>query len=202
MEGLSFLQSTVIYTKEIDEINKNVSGNEATRLVVGNAYRVEDLIVIMLKESDNGAKNLLISVLNNKYIIDLFTLLNISIKNEHGYVISSRNYAHFLRVLYNASYINTEHSEHVLSLLVISNFKDGLVAGVPRNIEVSHKFGTYAVTENGVSYAVLHDCGIVYHSENPYVICFMTKGKNIDYLYSIIANVSRMVYEAQNSGDR
>lgn len=202
IERNDFLKKTIVYSEDIDSINRKISGNDETRLIVGNAYSVEDLTKIMLKESDNGAKNLLVSVLDKKYIVDLFSLLDIALQNDQGYIISSRNYAHFLRVLYNASYLDVDHSEYLLSLLVSSDFKDGLVAGVPRNVQVAHKYGTYTIEEGGVTYSVLHDCGIVYHTENPYILCFMTKGKNIKYLFSIISNVSKMVYEEQDSGNR
>jgi beta-lactamase class A len=202
VEGDAFLRKTVLYTQEIDAINQENPENEAARLSIGSSYTVEDLVNIMLKESDNGAKNLLISAINQKHIVDLFSLLNISIGNQDGYVISSMNYAHFLRVLYNASYLSPQHSESILAALVLSDFKDGLVAGVPRNIQVAHKFGTYPLEENNMTYFVLHDCGIVYHAENPYVVCLMTKGKNIDHLYSIIGNVSKILYETQNSNNR
>lgn len=199
VEGEAYLHKLVVYTQEIDAFNKRNPGNETTRLSVGSSYSIEDLVHLMLKESDNGAKNLLISSINQKYIIDLFVLLNINIQNEQGYVISSRNYANFLRILYNASYINSQHSARILAMLVQSDFKDGLVAGVPRHIQVAHKFGTYAIQENGTKYSVLHDCGIVYHEENPYTVCLMTRGENIDYLYSIIGNVSKILYETQDS---
>jgi hypothetical protein len=201
-EGATFLRKTVIYTREIDALNKMNPRNESTRLSVGSGYSVEALVNIMLKESDNGAKNLLFNTLNQKYIIDLFSLLNIGIQNDGEYVVSSMNYASFLRVLYNASYLSSQHSENILGALVLSDFKAGLITGVPRNIQVAHKYGTYLVEENNVTYSALHDCGIVYHAENPYVICIMTKGKNIDYLYSIIGKVSKMVYEAQDSNNR
>jgi len=199
VEGETFLRKTVIYTQEVDAFNDKNPANETTQLTIGNTYSIEDLVSLTLKESDNGAKNLLINSIDQKYIIDLFALLKIDIQNENGYVISSRNYAHFLRILYNASYLSSQHSERVLSMLVLSDFKEGLIAGVPRYIQVAHKFGTYAIQENGITYSVLHDCGIVYHEENPYTVCIMTKGKNISYLRSIIGNVSRIVYETQDS---
>lgn len=200
--GGAFLKKSVIYTQDIDTINKSISGNDGTRLVVGNSYVVEDLIKIMLKESDNGAKNLLISVLDKKYITELFSLLDISMQNNQGYDVSSRNYALFLRVLYNASYLYVAHSEYLLSLLTTSDFKEGLIAGVPGDVQVAHKFGTYTTTERGETYTVLHDCGIVYHTDRPYIICFMTKGKSIKYLFSIITEVSRMVFDEQNKDEQ
>lgn len=195
----SFLNKTFIYTQEISDINKNNQTNEESSLIIGKEYSTEDLIEIMLEMSDNGAKNLLIEHLDKKYIEDLFSVLMlIDPLGEKSYEISSRKYSLFLRLLYNSSYINMKHSENILSLLSKSTFKDGVVAGVPANIVVAHKFGVH--DEDG-GYKALHDCGIVYHKERPYVICFMTQGKNAEVLFKIISHVSKIIYESQDIGD-
>jgi hypothetical protein len=80
-----------------------------------------------------------------------------------------------------------------------------LVAGVPQNVPIAHKYGTYEFEENVNGRKVLaeqlHDCGIVYHVEKPYVFCFMTKGKDVETLYRIISHVSKLVYDYQEKSD-
>jgi hypothetical protein len=104
--------------------------------------------------------------------------------------LSVQTYESVFRVLYNASYLSREASDWALEILADSEFKTGLVAGVPSNVTVSHKFGEHSV-ENGVQ---LHDCGIVYHPRHPYLLCVMSKGTNFDMLDDVIAGVSRVVY--------
>ncbi len=191
-----FLNKRLIYTKEIAEINKKITGNNDSNLVIGKDYSVEELVQIMLEFSDNGAKDLLLNFLQKGYVDDLFNVTNLSNPiYSDTYKISSREYSFFLRMLYNSSYLNEEHSEYLLSLLTKSTFKEGIVSGIPKDIVVANKFGAFD-TEKKI---LLHDCGIVYVPEDPFIICFMTHGKDIPTLLKIISNVSKMVYEQENN---
>src|SRR5205085_892290 len=58
-----------------------------------------------------------------------------------GDIISLKDYSSVFRILYNASYLNHDSSENALSLLSQSTFKNALVAGVPAETVVAHKFG-------------------------------------------------------------
>ena len=82
-------------------------------------------------------------------------------------------------------------SEKLLSILSKTEYKGGLVAGVPDNIIVSHKFGERVI---GDVYQ-LHDCGIVYYPNNPYLLCVMTKGTEFTKLEKVIQDISGMVYQ-------
>ena len=206
-DDFSFLKRRVIYTKELAEQNTLTQLNAESTLVVGGSYSVEELVEKMLTVSDNGAKDLLLSIMNLSYVDKLFSIVSlVDSVTPNGYEISSRKYALFLRVLYGSSYLNEEHSELLLEMLSKSSFKDGLVGGVPGNVRVAHKFGVYEVTETAnqkeKTGQQLHDCGVVYHPEHPYIICLMTKGKNQEILFKIIANVSRVVYESQSNEDK
>jgi hypothetical protein len=78
----------------------------------------------------------------------------------------------------------------------VVEYKDGLIAGVPSNITISHKFGERELTdEKGNVVNQLHDCGIVYYPEHPYLLCIMTRGKNIDNLSRSISAISKIVYQ-------
>lgn len=199
-----FLDRLITYTPEIAAINKMVALNEDSVLVVGNSYSVKDLVKILLEQSDNGAKDLLLNVLNKKYFLELLDVVSINDPTDkQNFEISSEEYALFLRILYNSSYLNEEHSEYLLSLLSKSEFTQGMVAGIPSTVKVAHKFGTYSAEEKintiEVKAVLLHDCGIVYVKDDPFVLCFMTKGKNVESLFEIIKHVSQMVYEEENN---
>lgn len=202
----TFLQKKTVYTQELSKINTSMQGNSQTSLVVGKTYTIEELVEIMIIKSDNGAKDLLLTNIDKEYLNQLFSVVSlVDPRSVKIYTISSRKYAHFIRILYGSSYLNEEHSEFLLKLLSQSTFKDGLVAGLPENISVAHKFGTYEFNENiggkEVSVQLLHDCGVVYHPEKPYVFCFMTKGKDLSTLYRIISSVSKMIYENQEKDE-
>ena len=196
-----FLKKSFIYTADLARQNQEIKSNADSALQVGGSYTVDELIDIMLINSDRLAVNL-----DKKYISDLFDIVSLTDPNNlRSYEVSSRKYALFLRILYGSSYISEDHSERIMKDLSKSTFKDGMVAGIPGMVKVAHKFGTYQFEDvvNGVHLTAqqLHDCGIVYHPEKPYVFCFMTKGKDLDVLYNVISKVSAMVYSYQDMED-
>lgn len=200
----SLLKKTLVYTQEMKDANQRTSGNEASILIVGRQYSVEELVKIMIEFSDNGAKDLLSNVIEEKYVSELFTSMDlVDPILARSYEISSRKYAFFLRILYNGGYLKKANSEYLLSLLAKSAFKDGLVAGVPNNIVIAHKFGVHdvSVVVDGKEemLSVFSDCGIVYREDNPYAICVMTQGKSIPDLLDVVSHVSKMVYEDEEN---
>lgn len=202
----SFLKKQFVYTQELSTINTKKQLNSESSLVVGQSYSVEVLVEKMLTLSDNGAKNLLLSAFDKKYLNQLFNIMAFSDPNSSTtYEVSSRKYSHFLRILYGSSYLNEEHSELILGMLAKSTFKDGLVAGLPVAIPVAHKFGVYEIPESikgkEAMTVQLHDCGVIYHAAKPYILCIMTKGKDDESLFRIISNVSKMVYNHQEEYD-
>ncbi len=198
----SFLGKRYQYTEELSALNQAKTTNAASRLVVGEYYDVKFLVEIMLSESDNGAKNILLYNMDKRYLDQLLELVAFSNgENNDLYEISSRKYANFIRILYGSSYLDEVHSEHLLSILSKSDFKDGIVAGVPGNTKVAHKFGVYEFYEkmkgSDVLTVQLHDCGLIYHPQKPYTFCLMTKGKDDQSLFNVISAVSKMMYDHQ-----
>jgi hypothetical protein len=104
--------------------------------------------------------------------------------------MSVKDYASFFRILYNASYLSKDSSQKALSLLSEVDFTDGLRGGVPKDVPVANKFGERQVGTT----QQLHDCGIVYLTDHPYLLCIMSRGSDFDELASSIKTVSHLVY--------
>lgn len=185
----------LLYTREMETILKKDSYFLPTTLQAGHEYSVIDLIKRMIGESDNGAKDLLVSAVSEETLAETFKLASLdgSIKFTH---ISPWMYSFYLRILYNTTYINSLNSEELLSYLESSTYKNALVKGVPDDIKVAHKYGLYNNEAGGLE---LHDCGIFYATEDPYILCVMTKGRNLEELEAFIAKVSEKVYKYQRS---
>ena len=191
------LDKKLTYTKDIDEKTKSVAFNSQTNLKVGMDYTVSELIDKMIGDSDNGAEELLFSSLDPNFFSEFFKILDINNFTPDGnFFISPRQYSLFFRIIYNATYLNIDLSEKALDILSNTNFKDGLVAGVPADTTVAHKYGEYISSkDNKITGIDLHDCGIVYYKDNPYFLCIMTNGNNLDELKSVIKNISSLVYQ-------
>ena len=136
----------------------------------------------MIVFSDNNAMQLATIHLLNFYPEELsgvFADLNLNVPNEQAEdYMTAKEYASLFRVLYSATYLSREKSEAALALLGLTDFRDGLVAGVPSDIFVAHKFGERGVrgSDGEITHREFHDCGIVYYPGHPYLLCVMTKG--------------------------
>ena len=184
------------YEPEIRKLLDTVPFESPTTLVVGQSYSVSDLINKMIINSDNGAKDLLLSHMTDVYLSNIYTTFGLNGPGINStYTISAKDYSLFFRVLYNATYLTDTDSEKALSILSHATYADGLVAGLPKNTIVAHKFGEYVNgTDDQINSVELHDCGIVYPSRHPYLLCIMTRGKDLKTLSTTISTISKMVY--------
>jgi len=191
------LNKYLVYTKDIDDFVKQDPFNMLSDLKIGNSYKIDDLINKMIIDSDNGAEYLLLSDINQTFLDSIYNALNIENPNgKNDFTISPRTYSLFLRILYSATYLNDTDSEKALNLLSKTTFTDGLVAELPMGTAVAHKFGEYVVQQNGQPQQIeLHDCGIVYYPNDPYLLCVMTKGNNLGDLKNTIKDISSLVYQ-------
>lgn len=167
-----------------------------------HSYTVQELLESMIKYSDNNALPLLLKSIDSKTLAEVYTDLGVSIPEDTNDSLADfmpiKSYVSFFRVLYNSSYLSRDMSESALALLSQASFRSGIKDGVPDNILVAQKFGernfgtdpTDTKTEKG-----LHDCGIVYFPDRPYLLCVMTKGNDFDKLAATISDISKLVYQ-------
>lgn len=164
-------------------------------------YTVDDLLFRMIAFSDNNAIPLLVENIDNKTLNEVYTDLGITIPQGENTTLEDyltvKQYATFFRVLHNSTYLNREMSEKALTLLSQVDFPRGIAAGLPANIGFANKFGERNFSETNderASQKELHDCGIVYYPNHPYLLCVMTKGTNFEYLTDTLKDISKLVY--------
>lgn len=190
------LAKKILYKHPVDEFSQNIL--DTGMIVTGHYYSVEDLMYRMIKNSDNEAKNLLYEIIGDnlfgKVIKDLGLFIPGVVTENY---MSVRDYSSFFRVLYNATYLNKEMSEKGLEILSNTNFQDGIIAGIPKGVIVSHKFGERGYKDSDIKQ--LHDCGIVYSGSGPYLLCVMTRGTDFKQQSNIIAHISSMIWESFTS---
>lgn len=181
------------YTYSGDQDRNEVEHAKPTKSMdAGRDYTVENLLNRMIVYSDNNAMALLVEGLPIDIQDKVYKDLGIIIPGVRGTedFMSVSEYSSFFRILYNASYLSKNNSQKALDMLAKVDFADGLRAGVPKGVVIANKFGERG---DGVSQQ-LHDCGIVYFKDHPYLLCIMSKGNNFDQLASTIREVSGFVY--------
>jgi len=185
-----FLNKRVTYNKAID-LAKNIAFPSKT-IKLGQSYTIKELLEYMIKYSDNSATVLLESNLDNKVLQKMFKDMNLEVPNIYAaeFKFNVKQYSYFMRAIYNAGYLNMDDSEFAGQLLGQSDFKVGIVKGLPANTRIAHKFG-----ESGnQTQKQLHESAIVYLNNNPYLLTIMTRGKDNSKLAQLLAELSQAVY--------
>ncbi|MDD2900413.1 MAG: class A beta-lactamase-related serine hydrolase [Desulfuromonadaceae bacterium] len=177
-----------------NDYNLNQNFKPSQTLLFGKKYAIKDLIYRMIVYSDNNAFTYLTKVVDPAQFDTVYSNLRLQnpgvLKDDE--FLSVQTYESFFRILYNASYLTRDASQWALDVLSKSEFRTGLVAGVPQNVKVSHKFGEKSEGSDGA--VQLHDCGIVYYPRHPYLLCVMTRGANFELLDDVIANISQITF--------
>jgi beta-lactamase class A len=160
---------------------------------------VEALIEKMIIKSENYAFDLLSNVVDFDEIRLMHDVLDIPFTEENSSddYITVRRYSSLFRVLYNASYLNREYSEKALALLARAEYDSGIANGLPDNLVIANKFGIRSDQDD--QRQQLHDCGVVYYPDHPYLLCIMTKGNDVDKLEEAIQDISRSVFDQINN---
>lgn len=168
------------------------------KLVPGRSYTTGDLITRMISKYDVDAANLLFDNVDKVSLQEVFSDLGISFKEEktgQDY-IPLKLYSLFFRVLYNSTYLNREYSEKALGLIDMAADVHGVASGIPKSTLVSSRIG--GSLNKGTGMYEAHDCGIVYHPAERYLICGSVTGKNITELESFLKKIGEVSYEDAN----
>ncbi len=204
-ENKEVLDKEVIFHRNNDS-KKESSLETESDLIGGKYYSIGSLIEQMIIYSDNDAMNVLIDNFDDKTIEainSIFSDLNIlkpSTQSEKDMdFMSVDSYAMIFRVLFGGTYLSRENSEKALSLLSRSQYRDGITAIISKDIAVAHKFGVRTVAGQEGTYHELHDCGIIYYPNHPYLLCVMTRGDDLSKLQKSIQDISRISHNKLNS---
>jgi beta-lactamase class A len=191
------LNQSILFSKAQSSMYRPTIKNKT--LIEGKSYTIRDLLNYMIVYSDNEAFWLLGKNVPFADFQKMCSDFDIPIKSDNIYrsdnapnfIANANSISRFFRVLYNKTYLKKEYSQFALSLLCRSQYRDGLLKGIDKNVRVAHKFGE---REEGDA-VQLHEFGIVYLGADPYLIGVMTKGKSIAELSNIIGTISKISFD-------
>ena len=170
----------------------------------GRMYSVDTLLEYMIRYSDNTPLQILASAFPQE-IASTYKDLGIPMSNNpEEEIFSIKDIARFLRVLYNASYLNKEMSWKALHFLSQNTFVEGIRGGVPSGTRVANKYGSRIINKGEIM--EIHEAAIVYYPGNAYLIAVSLREDNSkDYkktyrkLVLLIAEISRLIYNELDS---
>lgn len=193
------LTRIIIYKGDYPDTEQFFASNKT--IEIGKPYSVDEMIHSLIAYSDNRAWWALINYMYELYpnsdpLLETYQSMGIveptsSLDSD----ITVKSYAGIFRALFKVSYLSNNLSNKALQYLLDTDYGDGLKAGVPEGIKIANKFGE----RTSPNEKELHDCGIIYYPDNPYLLCVMTKGFDFNAMASVITTVSKSVYEEVDS---
>lgn len=170
-------------------------GNQES-LKVGEVITLREAAKIALTESDNTAAQIIYnstaSLLSpeDQAINNLDVQTEVQDSNQGKFaLISARSYSSFVKCLYFSCFLSADHSQEILAELKNNTGigKERIKAGVPENIDVAQKIGSFSdITQS--------DCGIVYVPNRRYTLCVMLD-EDANKANQHIREISQKVYD-------
>lgn len=164
------------------------------RLAPNGNYTVETLLEQMILYSDNDAAFTLHTRFGDAKLEKIYRDFGFSAQRDEDDSLTLKQYLMVFLTLYNGTYLGTDMSQKALQYLVKVDFHGGLAAGIPEDVLLANKFGERGVETSYGHTQQLHDCGIIYYKDYPYILGVMTRGQDINKLAGIIKEVSALVY--------
>lgn len=175
---------------------ENLDSEYGTLYQKGEGYKLtlDELVRIMIVDSDNTALNTLAGVLIEKANINSvdaifnFVDINYSSTKDGATAIGAESYSSILKCLYFSCYVSKENSQEILSMLTQSTFNNRLKRYISEDEMplIAHKIGSFPDTQS--------DCGIFYEPKKPYVLCVMVAGSE-EFADIQIGKISVIVHE-------
>lgn len=167
----------------------------------GAAFTVEELIGLMIYDSDNTATNMLTNMVGIDYLNNAFNSFGLKNTNLSRRVAdfslrdrgienytTAEDMALILEQMYRRSLVNKNVSEKCLRLLKLQRVNDRIPKYLPVDVTVAHK--------TGLERSVCHDVGIVFSCKGVFLICVLTKHANSNSILSkeFIAKIALHTY--------
>jgi beta-lactamase class A len=148
----------------------------------------------MIANSDNNAARLLARNVNPSLTKKLFVDLGLPelTDDRSNFTMTAKECSVFFEAIYNVAYLSPEYSEYAAGLLSNCDFQEGFVKGFPKGVKVWQKFGEWRSA--GQNYE-LHESGIVFIRDTPYLLTVMTKGADTEKLAAAIRSICKVTCE-------
>lgn len=140
----------------------------------------------MGKRSDNAAYLKMLDVLGRSEVQAYITQIGMNNTSLEKNLTTPADVGLFFKKLYGNDLVNTENKEEFLEFLTDTIFEDWMVAGIPQDITVSHKYGREVHCVN--------DAGVVF-SDNPFIMVIMTDGVIEKEADDLFPKLSKLLYD-------
>jgi beta-lactamase class A len=184
-------------TYKLDRSDLDANFGSLYKRGVGTTLSIQELLDVMLRDSDNTAAHALLHVTDLLGIKDPFADVYdamgwqaVDFGSKPTYIdINTKTLSNMFIALYNATYLSPADSQAILRVLDESHFNQQIGAGIPSTLAFSHKIG---IDEIAGTYS---DCGIIYVPHRPYILCVGAQGMSQMEADNFMARVSQAAYQ-------
>jgi beta-lactamase class A len=163
------------------------SGSLASK-PAGTVLTYRDLARLMGKQSDNTAFNIIRNVLGEEKINAEIKSLGMSKTNLTENETSPKDIGTLFEKLWKLEIVSQKSRDEILEYLTGTIYENWLVAGIPADVRVAHKYGR--------ELHVVNDAGIVY-APKPFVLVIMSDGVVEREADELIPDLTRIIYNIE-----
>jgi len=160
---------------------------------VGSYYTIRELSRRSIVESDNIASNMIMRVVGRDNYIKFMENLGAKVIPYSSNIASPYDMSMYMKKLLEYANEHPDTAGELMYYLKNTIYGDRISYPIPDNIEVAHKVGNL---DN-----VVNDTAIVFHPTKPYILTILANnvdGSDNSYAYTVIRQISKMVYDFQN----
>lgn len=195
-KGIINLESTIILQENMKVGGSGILSSKPN----GIAVTIDELIYLMMTESDNTATNILIDIIGmdniNTKIKELGcsnTELNRKMMDAESINVGIDNYTSVydlyltLMQLYNNKCINEFYDNKIIDIMKCSKSTTKIPNLLPDDVLIAHKTGELSGIEN--------DSGIIFTKYGDYILCILTENGSNGSEIEAISGLSKNIYD-------
>lgn len=165
------------------------SGNLSSK-AAGTVLTYRDLARLMGKQSDNTAFGIVRRIVGDAKINEAISDLGMTNTSLSENSASPYDIGIFFEKLYKNQIVKEKYKNEILDYLTDTIYENWLVAGIPEEIRVAHKYGR--------ELHIVNDAGIIFTKE-PFVLVIMTKGVVEREADEFFPKLVKIIYDGENS---
>lgn len=167
-------------------VDKQAGSGKLSSLPAGTILTYSDLVKEMAQSSDNTAFEIMGKIVGWNSINQV--IKEIGMTNTSFDKSSTTPYDTgllFLK-LEKGNLISTKSKNELLNFLTNTQFENLIPAGIPKDIQVAHKYAA--------SGSELNDAGIIFVKGKPFILVVLSKNINFSQAQTAIPNIAKIVY--------
>lgn len=190
-EGAASLQEPVTYQPEDWEEGSGVIQFD---VLEGDCYTVEELLDLMLTQSDNIATNMLLRRFGVGNAFAYMEMLGGTVTHlENGRrATTPRDMANYLARAFETAQAGEPLYRTLIDWLEHTAFSDRIAAGAPEGVRVAHKIGTLP--------GMIHDVGVVQLPSRPFVLAIFSVDVDEEEAAVRLAEITSLVCQFLSAG--